>query len=346
MNENWMVARNGTNGATVTAVDDDFYGDDEDLAITPPPAPVDNIPEEEAEHERRMLNMSASNSIALSQLQNEIRKMRDEKTEQIGHIEYLKFKKSYEQKLNDERRRHEHVEEDLRSELTCQEQEMSSRQFRERFNTSAMTTPSDDPHQHHQQQSQEAVNSNNNNVSVEQSSPAMLPTKKVIWNARRSGAKFPRTLNDMHNVASLFSHRKRPYGETQATFQTVPSPMKDPYQRPDYFYDIKRKRPTAAVAETPLNWESDDDWRNCVDGERRESVTKQAMDTGTQTSTENHYDVSVCVNDKNLMDVTYALQDSLMDEQFWYLDVIRTIRYASGCNGNSHIPLRERFSPH
>lgn len=50
--------------------------------------------------------------------------------------------------------------------------------------------------------------------------------------SRRSGVPFPRSLNDSRNLASLFSHRKRTIDETQATFQTAPSPTKDPYGRP------------------------------------------------------------------------------------------------------------------
>ncbi|VDM42345.1 unnamed protein product [Toxocara canis] len=153
----------------------------------------------------------------------------------------------------------------------------------------------------------------------------VIRTKKVMLSSRHSGAAFPRRLNDSQNLASLFSHRKRAYGESQATFQSIPSPTKDPYQRPDFFYDIKRKTSPENMA--------------AIGTERRWQLQSTATkNVDTQTSTKNVFDVSDSLTDKRVMDAIWALYDPSSEVDFWNIDQLKILK---GESRACHIRLRD-----
>ncbi|KHN71607.1 hypothetical protein Tcan_03759 [Toxocara canis] len=320
---------------------DDYDGDDEDIPMTPPHS--EEGTSDEKIHER-MFMAATTNNLIISQMEDEIRKMRNETAEQIGQIQFLKFKvqnsnkekaqlqsqlleirKIYEQKLNEERSRHEKLEEELRSEITyqlyyimfIQEQEQRSKEFRERFDSST-AVPTD-------QQSEAIAVAASAEASQVPTPATVIRTKKVMLSSRHSGAAFPRRLNDSQNLASLFSHRKRAYGESQATFQSIPSPTKDPYQRPDFFYDIKRKTSPENMA--------------AIGTERRWQLQSTATkNVDTQTSTKNVFDVSDSLTDKRVMDAIWALYDPSSEVDFWNIDQLKILK---GESRACHIRLRD-----
>uniref|UniRef100_A0A0M3ICC4 Uncharacterized protein n=1 Tax=Ascaris lumbricoides TaxID=6252 RepID=A0A0M3ICC4_ASCLU len=293
-------------------------------------------------HER-ILKFTNINNQILTQMEEEIRRVKDENNDQSGEIQFLKFKiqnmdkekahlqsqlleirKTFEQRLDEERNRHERLEKELRDEITYQEQERRSNEFRERLsNATAHSTD---------QQSQAIMIPSSSSDEV---SAGVLQTRKVMLCSRRSGVPFPRSLNDSRNLASLFSHRKRTIDETQATFQTAPSPTKDPYGRPDFFYEIKRRpRPENA----PSNFTE----------ERRQPRAVTSNSVGLQTGTSNIFDVSGCLGDKEyyvepllllqrLLDAAWMLCDGEAPVDFWNSNSLRTLMGSS----TTHIRLRD-----
>uniref|UniRef100_A0A914ZIE6 Uncharacterized protein n=2 Tax=Parascaris univalens TaxID=6257 RepID=A0A914ZIE6_PARUN len=282
-------------------------------------------------HER-ILKFTNRNNQILTQMGEEIRRVKDENNDQSGEIQFLKFKiqnmdkekallqsqlleirKTFEQRFDEERSRHERLEKELRDEIIYQEQERRSSEFRERLSSATA---------HSTDQQSPAVNippSPSSEISA-----GTLQTRKVMLCSRRSGAPFPRSLNDSRNLASLFSHRKRTIDETQATFQTAPSPTKDPYGRPDFFYEIKR-RPRPGNA--PSNFAE----------ELRQPRAVTTSSVGLQTGMSNIFDVSGCLRGKSLLDAAWMLCDGEAPVDFWNSNSLRTLMGGS----TMHIRLHD-----